>query len=120
MHSNHVMAQQSVTAVPVRVGVLYWSMSIPGQVAMRQGLEAQAARINEDAVGRNRPTVELLPRVAGDGLQGIERQIAQMYELIQMSPDVIIVQPTDNAALAKPLREADRKDIPVVAYDRAI
>lgn len=120
MHSNHVMAQQSVAAIPVRVGVLYWSMSIPGQVAMRQGLEAQAARINEDAVGRNRPTVELLPRVAGDGLQGIERQIAQMYELIQLSPDVIIVQPTDNAALAKPLREANRKGIPVVAYDQYI
>jgi ribose transport system substrate-binding protein len=120
MHSNYVIAQQGVTTAPVRVGVLYWSMSIPGQVAMRQGLEAQAARINEDATSSKGRTVVLLPHVAGDGQQGIERQIIQMYELIRMNPDVIIVQPTDNAALAEPLREANRKGIPVVAYDQYI
>ncbi len=30
----------------LRIGVLYWSMNIPGQVAMRQGLEAEAERLN--------------------------------------------------------------------------
>lgn len=104
---------------PLRVGVLYWSMNIPGQVAMRRGLEAEAARINAAATPE-RPPVSLLPRVAGDGTAGIERQILQMTEMLRLKPDVIIVQPTDNAALAGPLRAANKLGIPVVAYDQYI
>ena len=117
---GNAFAQNTPDKKAVRVGVLYWSMTIPGQVAMRKGLEAEADRINAEAQGRGLPLVELLTRVAGDGQQGIERQIAQMYELIKLQPDVIIVQPTDNAALAEPLREANRQKIPVVAYDQYI
>ena len=87
---------------------------------MRQGLEAEAERINQSAEQRGLPRLELIPRVAGDGPEGIERQIRQMHELIKLRPDVIIVQPTDNAALAGPLREANRLGIPVVAYDQYI
>lgn len=115
--SGGVMARE---AAPLRVGVLYWSMNIPGQVAMRQGLEAEAARINAEAQAQGLPSVELLPYVAGDGQEGIERQIEQMYAAIDRKPAVIIVQPTDNAALAEPLREANRRGIPVVAYDQYI
>jgi len=104
----------------LRVGVLYWSMSIPGQVSMRKGLEEEAARINRNASKNGLPRVELIPRVAGDGAQGVERQIAQMQEMVLRKPDVIIVQPTDNAALAAPLRSANRAGIPVVAYDQYI
>jgi ABC-type sugar transport system substrate-binding protein len=35
-----------------KIGVLYWSMNIPGQVAMRAGLEAEARRLDEDASKR--------------------------------------------------------------------
>ncbi len=105
---------------PLRIGALFWSMNIPGQVAMRQGLEAEVERINRSAPERGLPRVELIPRVAGDGPDGIERQIGQMNELIAQRPDVLIVQPTDNAALAAPLREANRLKIPVVAYDQYI
>ena len=104
----------------LRVGVLYWSMNIPGQVAMRQGLEQEAARINRDAARKNQPRVELTPYVAGDGSAGIERQIAQMFEMVKNKPDIIIVQPTDNAALTAPLRAANQAGIPVVAYDQYI
>ncbi len=107
-------------AEPLRVGVLYWSMNIPGQVAMRQGLEAEAGRINAEAGRGEGPGVELIARVAGDGPQGVERQIAQMQELIALAPDVLIVQPTDNAALTAPLRKANAAGIPVVAYDQYI
>jgi ribose transport system substrate-binding protein len=31
----------------MRVGVLYWSINIPGQVAMRKGLKADADDINK-------------------------------------------------------------------------
>ena len=87
-----------------RVGVLYWSSNIPGQVAMSRGLEAEANKINAQATAKNRPTVKLVIRTAGDGANGIENQIRQMQELIRAKVDLLIVQPTDNAALAEPLR----------------
>jgi ribose transport system substrate-binding protein len=103
-----------------RVGVLYWSMNIPGQVAMRTGLEAEAAKINRIARAEGRPTVKLEAREAGDGETGIENQIRQMQELVKLKVDLIIVQPTDNAALSGALREANQAGIPVVAYDQNI
>lgn len=107
-------------SAPYRIGVLYWSMNIPGQVAMRQGLEAEAQRINRAAAAAGERGVELLPEVAGDGASGVERQITQMHAMVRKKPDVIIVQPTDNAALAEPLKAANRAGIPVVAYDQYI
>lgn len=103
-----------------RVGVLYWSMNIPGQVAMRKGLESEAKRINSAAPKHGKPSVKLDARVAGDGEPGIKNQIKQMYELIAGKVDLIIVQPTDNAALTAPLLAANRARIPVVAYDQYI
>ena len=110
----------SAWAKEFRVGVLYWSGNIPGQVAMSKGLEAEARRINAEAVAKGRPTVKLLIRTAGDGNSGIENQIRQMKALIQDKVDLLIVQPTDNAALAEPLRMANKAGIPVVAYDQYI
>jgi len=103
-----------------RIGVLYWSMNIAGQVAMRAGLEAEAETLDREAVEKGLPRVELIARVAGDGEEGIERQIRQMRELVLAKVDLIIVQPTDNAALSAPLREANAAGIPVVAYDQYI
>ncbi len=105
---------------PFRVGVLYWSMNIPGQAAMRKGLEAEASRINAAAASRGERGVSLLPEVAGDGAAGVDRQIEQMQAMLAAKPDVIIVQPTDNAALAAPLKAANDAGIPVVAYDQYI
>ena len=107
-------------AEPLRIGVLYWSMNIPGQVAMRKGLEEEAQRINQAAARGAGPAVTLLPAVAGEGQEAVTRQMQQMRELIRQKPAVIIVQPTDNAALAGPLREANKAGIPVVAYDQYI
>ncbi len=103
-----------------RVGVLYWSMNIPGQVAMREGLEAEARTLNEAARREGRPEVKLEVRIAGDGEAGIENQIRQMQELIAARVDLLIVQPTDNAALVEPLRAANTARIPVVAYDQYV
>ncbi|OQX17112.1 MAG: sugar ABC transporter substrate-binding protein [Desulfobulbaceae bacterium A2] len=115
----------AVTASPAgakefRIGVLYWSSNIPGQVAMSKGLEDEARRINTVAAAEGKPTVTLLIRTAGDDNSGIENQISQMKELIQEKVDLLIVQPTDNAALAEPLRLANRAGITVVAYDQYI
>lgn len=109
-----------VTAKDFRVGVLYWSMNIPGQVAMRKGLEREVEAINTTARSNGNPLITLEARVAGDGEAGIENQVRQMNELIAMRVDLIVVQPTDNAALAAPLRAANQAKIPVVAYDQYI
>ena len=104
-----------------QVGVLYWSMNIPGQVAMRKGLEEEAAKINRQADSvAGLQGVNLLVRVTGDGDKGIELQMQQMYDLVKQKPDILIVQPTDNAALAGPLMAANRAKIPVVTYDQYI
>ena len=122
--SSASASSTGVGAIPRRasytVGVLYWSMSIPGQVAMRKGLEAEAQRLNDEASGLERPSLTVVPHVAGDGRGGIDRQIQQMGELIRQRVDLIIAQPTDNAALTAPLEAANEAGIPVVAYDQYI
>lgn len=103
-----------------RVGVLYWSINIEGQLAMRKGLEEAAATINSELKLKG-DHIKLIPRVAGDGANGIVNQINQMNEMIQYERvDLIIVQPTDNAALVAPLLLANAKKIPVVTYDQYI
>lgn len=103
-----------------RVGVLYWSMNIPGQVAMRKGLEDECLKINAEAQKNGNHTMALEARIAGDGQKGIENQIGQMEELIKAGVDLLIVQPTDNAALSEPLKKANASKIPVIAYDQYI
>ncbi len=112
-------APAAAHAATFEVGVLVWSSNIPGQVAMRAGLESQARAINA-AAGADGDRVRLDIRVAGDGAPGIERQIGQMNAMVDAGVDLIIVQPTDNAALAEPLQAANAAGIPVVAYDQYI
>lgn len=116
IYSSDILSAQKT----FRIGVLYWSSNIPGQVAMRKGLEKEAAAINSRAAYSGKPSVKLVTKVAGDGSAGIENQIKQMNEIIKSGVDIIIVQPTDNAALAEPLRAANRAGLPVVAYDQYI
>lgn len=110
----------SVCAKEFRVGVLYWTMNIPGQVAMRVGLEDELARINITAQKTGAATVTLETRIAGDNEEGIKNQIKQMQDMINAGVDLIIVQPTDNAALSTSLRQANLAKIPVIAYDQYI
>lgn len=113
-------AASRAAETPYKIGVLYWSMNIPGQVAMRRGLEAEATVINDAAGPSGRRGVTLVAHVAGEGDAGIENQIKQMDELVRQGVDLIIVQPTDNAALVPALRAANQAAIPVVAYDQYI
>ncbi|MGV6852332.1 MAG: sugar ABC transporter substrate-binding protein [bacterium] len=103
-------------AKSVQVGVLYWSMNIPGQVAMRGGLEYQVKKMNS----RSPVELKLIKKVAGDGDEGIKNQIRQMYQMVDQGVDLIIIQPTDSAALIEPLVYANKHKIPVIAYDQFI
>ncbi|BCG63974.1 MAG: ribose transport system substrate-binding protein [Methyloprofundus sp.] len=118
--SIHAIEKQP-SNLSLQIAVLYWSMDIPGQVAMRQGIEHAANVINEKAKKDNLTTIQLHPFVAGNGEAGIEKQIQQLDKIVaEQQMDLIIVQPTDNAALAKGLIKANQKNIPVVAYDQYI
>ncbi|NWF67095.1 MAG: substrate-binding domain-containing protein [Campylobacterales bacterium] len=102
------------------IAVLYWSMNIEGQVAMKNGLEKEFAKINSEATKHGKPTIELIRYIAGDGLNGIENQIKQFDEAISKKVDAIVIQPTDNAALSAGLKKANLAKIPVIAYDQYI
>lgn len=110
----------SAFAREYRVGVLYWSMNIEGQVAMRKGVEEVAVGINRDLKIKG-DKLTLIPFVAGDGELGTTNQINQMNDMIDnLRVDLIIVQPADNAALVAPLLKANAKKIPVITYDQYI
>ncbi|MBN2798648.1 MAG: substrate-binding domain-containing protein [Deltaproteobacteria bacterium] len=95
-------------------------MNIPGQVAMRDGLVARSESLQAEARARGGREVSLDIKVAGDGVVGIERQIAQMVEMVEARPDLIIVQPTDSAALSEPLLRANALGVPVIAFDQYV
>ena len=111
----HLVASQDY-----KIAALYWSMNIEGQVAMRKGLEAQVTTINTKAKKNNQKKITLLPYVAGDGEAGMERQLQQFRDAIKRNVDAIVVQPTDNAVLIPALQEANKANIPVIAYDQYI
>ncbi|MFT6630236.1 MAG: ribose transport system substrate-binding protein [Bacteriovoracaceae bacterium] len=106
----------SVNAKEFVIGVSYWSATIEGQVAMSKGLEEQAVKINKTSNDR----IKLITKTAGDGSNGVRNQIKQMNELIKLNPDLIIIQPTDTAALGPSLLKANAKKIPVITYDQFI
>lgn len=103
-----------------KVPVLYWSMKIEGQVLMRKGLEEEAQKFNSTKSLNNGDKVELIPYVAGEGREGITKQVEQFHAALKKNPDAIIIQPTDNAALSDGLIQSNRLKIPVIAYDQYI
>lgn len=103
-----------------KIAALYWSMNIEGQVAMRKGLEAEVEKINKEAAKTGARKITLIKYVAGDGEAGMEKQIRQFNQAIDIKVDAIVVQPTDNAALAPSLKRANQANIPVIAYDQYI
>ncbi|MDB5097673.1 MAG: D-ribose periplasmic binding protein precursor [Cyanobacteria bacterium RYN_339] len=102
---------------PLEIGVVYWSMNIAGQVAMRRGLEQEAVTLRHDP--SHRP-IRLTELVGGDGQAGVDHQLAEMDQLEARKPDAIILQPIDSAALSGPVLRANRAGIPVVAYDQYV
>jgi ribose transport system substrate-binding protein len=105
------------TLPPYDVGVVYWSMNIAGQVAMRRGLELAAAEYGARPGERR---VRLMPEVGGDGEPGVLRQRAAMARLTAKRPDALILQPIDSAALSEAVEHANAAHLPVVAFDQYV
>ncbi|WP_081112212.1 substrate-binding domain-containing protein [Bdellovibrio bacteriovorus] len=104
------------SAKSFEVSVLYWSMKIEGQVAMRKGFEEEIAQFNKKSTDK----IVLTPYVAGEGRKGITNQVLQVAEVLKAKPAAMVIQPTDNSALARALEEANQLKIPVFAYDQYI
>lgn len=100
-----------------KVVALLWSQTIEGQIAMRNGLEEAHQHHNQKSPDEK---IELIIRTAGDGKNGIRNQIKQFKETLELKPDLIIIQPTDNASLTSSLKQANAKKIPVIAFDQYI
>ncbi len=96
---------------------LLWSQNIEGQVAMRKGLEeVHKAASEKDTVNKTK----LIINIAGDGKDGIRNQIQQFKAALDLKPNLIIIQPTDNASLSSSLKLANKRNIPVIAFDQYI
>ncbi|MBO9668608.1 MAG: substrate-binding domain-containing protein, partial [Bdellovibrio sp.] len=93
-------------------------MKIEGQVAMRKGFDELALQFNKENKGKD--SITIVPYVAGEGRKGILNQVSQMQEALKSKPDAIVIQPTDNSALAEGLQAANAQKIPVIAYDQYI
>lgn len=113
-----LLSSSAAFAKSWKVAVLYWSMKIEGQVAMRKGFEEQVHQFNTQNKGKD--SIELIPFIAGEGRKGIINQVQQLKQALMKKPDAIVIQPTDNSALAEGLQEANLEKIPVIAYDQYI
>ena len=102
------------------IGLLFWSQTILGQVAMKNGLEREFENINSNRRKLNYPALKARSYIAGDGPEGTKRQMSQMKELLKEPPDLIIVQPTDTHSLTDLLKVANQKQIHVISYDQYI
>lgn len=83
---------------------------------MRKGFEEEISKFNNSG----RDEIQIQPYVAGEGRKGVLNQIKQLEEALQGTPPALVIQPTDNSALALGLQEANRKKIPVITYDQYI
>ncbi|MNJ96857.1 D-ribose-binding periplasmic protein precursor [compost metagenome] len=83
---------------------------------MRKGFEEEIEKINKAHSNK----IKLQTFVAGEGKHGVLNQIHQLNQVLKSKPSAIVIQPTDNSALALGLLEANLKGIPVIAYDQYI
>lgn len=117
----NIFAQVAPPNFKKKIGVLLWSNTIEGQVAMKLGLQKKfKEEIKKRKIDKPKYTYEITEYIAGDGEAGIENQIKQFHQLIDEKVDLIIVQPTNNAALVQALKRANKVKIPVITFDQYI
>ena len=126
-----LLANIPADASEFQVGVLDWSMNIPGQVAMRKGLETETAEINKAAQANGKPAIRLEVREAGDGEVGIPVVAYDQYisgqkaakEILHDFPQtgtidvVFTVNDGGGLSVVKVLATAGRSEIMVATID---
>ncbi|XGC79390.1 substrate-binding domain-containing protein [Bdellovibrio bacteriovorus] len=113
-----LLAAAEGMAKDFNVSVLYWSMKIEGQVIMRKGFEEVINAYNASNKGKNK--IILTRYIAGEGREGLLKQISQIETAVQSRPDAIVIQPSDVSTLTKHAQEANSLNIPLFVYDQYV
>ncbi|MCO4781434.1 MAG: sugar ABC transporter substrate-binding protein [Candidatus Cloacimonetes bacterium] len=117
---DHLPTKLKSISSPLEIGILFWSETILGQVAMKNGLERELKNINVVRASLEYPLIQARTFVAGDGPQGTKNQYLQMQKLLKDPPDLIILQPTDTVSLTNLVKQANKLKVPVISYDQYI
>lgn len=83
---------------------------------MRKGFEEEVEKLNKAQTRK----IQLTAYVAGEGKRGVVNQVNQLMQAINSKPNAIVIQPTDNSALSEGIQEANKRGIPVIAYDQYV
>jgi ribose transport system substrate-binding protein len=94
-----------VAAAKVTMGLAISTLNNPFFVELKEGAEAAAKKAG----------VEL---VVVDAQNDANRQLASIENLIQKKVSVILVNPTDSAAIVPAIKAANKAGIPVITVDR--
>jgi ribose transport system substrate-binding protein len=94
-----------VAAAKVTMGLAISTLNNPFFVELKEGAEAAAKKAG----------VEL---VVVDAQNDANRQLASIENLIQKKVSVILVNPTDSAAVVPAIKAANKAGIPVITVDR--
>jgi ribose transport system substrate-binding protein len=90
----------------VKVGLSISTLNNPFFVSLKEGAEEQAK-----AKG-----IEI---VVADAQNDSAKQVSDIEDLIQQGVDVLLVNPTDSAAVSAAIESANSADVPVITLDRS-
>ncbi|MED4727613.1 D-ribose-binding periplasmic protein precursor [compost metagenome] len=90
----------------ITVGLAVSTQSNPFFVTLKEGAEKAAKENN-------------MKLVTVDAQDDPAKQISGIEDLIQQQVDVLLVNPTDSAAIASAIKSANRANIPVITVDRS-
>ncbi|WP_113930610.1 ribose ABC transporter substrate-binding protein RbsB [Bacillus sp. P14.5] len=88
------------------IGFSISTMNNPFFVTLAEGAEAQAEELGMDIT-------------VVDAQDDPSKQASDIEDLIQQDVDIILVNPTDSAAVASAIESANNADIPVITVDRS-
>lgn len=101
-----VVALAVVSLMAFNIGLSISTLNNPFFVELRRGAEAKARELG----------VRL---IVVDAQDRPSKQISDIEDLIQRKVDLIIINPTDSAAVVPAIEAANRARIPVITVDRA-
>lgn len=99
------LAAPALAATKVTMGLAISTLNNPFFVELKEGAEAAARKLGVDLV-------------VVDAQNDANRQLASIENLIQKRVSVILVNPTDSAAVVPAIRAANKAGIPVITVDR--
>ncbi|WP_166000063.1 ribose ABC transporter substrate-binding protein RbsB [Bacillus sp. Cs-700] len=90
----------------IKIGLSVSTLNNPFFVSMKDGVEAEAKEQGMDIV-------------VVDAQNDAAKQISDVEDLIQQGVDVLLINPTDSAAISTAVQSANSLGIPVVTLDRS-